>query len=322
MADSIFHRLSQKLGMGKARVPSPPEIAVIVFGKHPAWNDHIPELGPEPARLVHFKQALYEGITGNVDNGQWEKLDREGQLRPWGHSFLLSGGGEPVAARCWYSRDGKGRDRYPMIAAALCGGMPLEWACREAFPILQSLQTQCEAATSADAVRAASQDAAGRLRGRLPARVEANGDAVARLASRPEFDPRRTGMLRVIYHLSRDYPPAGKASQSRHPEPRPVALRVPTCEQAAPAAAELWSRFLALWLGESVERLCIVPDDVQWLDAIVGPTDVSQLFCLRAPLPVVPFTSEIPYSLDPRFVEQAGNWIDSRITPVSNPAPA
>jgi hypothetical protein len=320
MADSIFHRLSQKLGVGKARVASPPEISVIVFGKHPAWNDHIPELGLEPERLVHFKQELYEGITGNVDNGQWEKLEKDGQLKPWGHSFLLSGGGEPVAARCWYSRDGKGRDRYPMIAAALCGGMPLEWVSREAFPVLRSLQTQCEAATSADAVRAASAAAAAQLRGRVAAVAGPNADALARLASRPEFDPHRTGLLRVIYHLSRDYPADEKRPQSRHAEVRPVAVRVPPCDDSAPAAAELWSKFFGQRLGDSVEVLCIVPDDLQWLDALIGPTDVSELFCLRAPLPVVPFTSEIPYSLDPRFVQQAGNWIESRITAAPNPA--
>lgn len=314
MPDSFFHRLSQKLGVGKSKPPPVPELAVIVFGKHPAWDDHIPDLGPEPPRLVHFKQELYEGITGNVDNGQWEKLEKEGQLKPWGHSFLLTGEGEPVAARCWYSRDGKGRDRYPMVAAALCGGMPLGWISREAFPVLRSLQTQCQAATSADAVRAASQAAAAQLRGRVTAATGPDRDAVARLASRPEFDPHRTGLLRVIYHLSRDYPPAEKPSQSRHAERRAVGVRVPPCDESAAGAAELWSRFFGLRLSEAVEVLCVVPDDVQWLDAIIGPTDVSQLFCLRAPLPVVPFTSEIPYSLDPRFVQQAGNWIDSLIT--------
>lgn len=313
MADSFLQRLAGKFGVGKPSGPSAPQLDVIVFGKHPGWNDHIPELGPEPPRLVQFKQSLYEGITGNVDNGQWEKLDKAGQLQPWGHHFLLAGGGEPVAARCWYSRDGLGRDRYPMIAAALCGGMPTGWIAQEAFPVLQSLQKQCEAATSVSTVRAASLLAATQLRGRAAARVGAAPDATAHLASRAEFGPHRTGLLRVLYHIEREFPQGEKPSQSRHEEPRPLSLRVPACADSGPAAAEIWSRFLGSRLSGSVGVLCIVPDGAPWLDAIVGPTDVAQLFCLRAPLSVIPFTSEIPYTLDPQFVAQTEKWIEDRI---------
>jgi hypothetical protein len=96
---------------------------------------------------------------------------------------------------------------------------------------------------------------------------------------------------------------------------------VPPCDDSAAGAAELWSRFLGLRLGDSVEVLCVVPDDLQWLDAIVGPTDVSQLFCLRAPLPVVPFTSEIPYTLDPQFVDRTGSWIESHVNGAAAPTP-
>jgi hypothetical protein len=314
MADSFLQRLAQRLGVGKPAAPAGPDLAVIVFGKHPAWNDHIPELGPEPPRLVQFKQGLYEGITGNIDNGQWNELEKSGQLQPWGHSFLLTGGGEPVAARCWYSKDGLGRDRYPMIAAALCGGMPPGWIAREAFAVLQSLQKQCEAATTVDAVRTASQSAAAQLRSRAAAPIDAQRDATALLAARSEFDPRRTGLLRIIYHLEREYPQEQKSSQSRRNEARPVSLRVPPCEDSPPRAAELWSSFFGLRLSDSVPVLCIAPDDAQWLDAIVGPTDVAQLFCLRAPLAVIPFTSEVPYSLDPQFVGETERWIDGRIT--------
>lgn len=321
MADSFLQRLAQKLGVGKPAAPAAPNLAVIVFGKHPAWNDHIPELGPEPARLVQFKQALYEGITGNVDNGQWSKLEQSGQLQPWGHSFLLTGGGDPVAARCWYSKDGLGRDRYPMIAAALCGGMPLGWIGREAFAVLQALQKQLEAATTVDAVRTASQSAAAQLRSRAAAPIDAQKDATALLASRSEFDPRRTGLLRIIYHLEREYPQSQKLSPFRRSDARTVSLRVPPCDVSPSRAAELWSAFLGLRLGESVPNLCIAPDDLQWVDAIVGPTDVAQLFCLRAPLAVIPFTSEIPYSLDPQFVGETERWIDGRVTSSAALAP-
>lgn len=313
MADSFLQRLAQKLGVGTPAPLAGPNLAVTVFGKHPAWNDHIPELGPEPPRLVQFKQGLYEGITGNIDNGQWNELEKNGQLQPWGHNFLLTGGGDPVAARCWYSKDGLGRDRYPMIAAALCGGMPAGWIAREAFAVLQSLQKQCEAAKTMDSVRSASQAAALQLRGRAAAPVGAQRDATALLASRSEFDPRRTGLLRVIYHLEREYPQSQKQSPFRRSDARTVSLRVPPCDSSPPLAAELWSSFLSLRLSEAVPLLCIAPDDAQWVDAIVGPTDVTQLFCLRAPLAIIPFTSEIPYTLDPQFVGDTGRWIDGRI---------
>ncbi|HEY2586620.1 MAG TPA: hypothetical protein VGI81_12725 [Tepidisphaeraceae bacterium] len=332
MADSFIQRVARTLGFDKPKENGAPRVAASVFGKHPAWDDHIPELRAGDARLVAFRQMLYDGITGNVDSGQWDKLQRESQLVPWGHTLLLTGGGgDPVAARAWYSRDGKGRDRYPMVGAVRCGNLPLAWIAREAFPALQSLQTQCESAGSADAVRAVVDAAEEQLLARAGAAAAgppefppeaAARHAMAFLAARPEFGPNHTGLLRVLYHIEREVAPAPKPPLGKPPEIRPISLRVPTCAESSARASEVWSRFLLSRLTMPAPLLVVVPDPAQWVDAIVGPPGVSQIYSLRAPLEVFPFTSEIPYTLDPEFAARTERFIEGCLGPPAAAAPS
>jgi hypothetical protein len=330
MADSFIQRVAQKLGLDKPKEDGRPRVGATVFGKHPAWDDHIPELRAADARLVEFRRILYDGITGNVDSGQWDKLQRENQLQPWGHSLLLTGGGgDPVAARAWYSRDGKGRDRYPMVGAVRCGNLPLAWIARDVYPALQSLQKQCESATAADAVVAAVAATEGPLRARAGAAAppefppEAAGrSATAYLAARPEFGPNHTGLLRILYHIEREFAPAPKPSLGKSPEIRPISLRVPTCADSPARAAEIWSRFLLSRLTTPAPLLVVVPDHAQWVDAIIGPAGVSQFYSLRVPLEAFPFTSEIPYTLDPEFVARTDRFIESCLGTPATTAPA
>lgn len=331
MAESFLQRVIQKLGFDQSKDDGSPRVGVTVFGKHPGWDDHIPELRAGDARLVEFRRMLYDAITGNVDSGQWDKLHKEKQLQPWGHTLLLTGGGgDPVAARAWYSRDGKGRDRYPMVGAVRCGNLPLAWIAREAFPAMQSLQTQCESAASADAVRAAVGAAEEQLLARATPGAgppEFPPEAAARhstayLASRPEFGPNHTGLLRVLYHIEREFAPTPKPTLGKSPELRAISLRVPTCAESPPRAAEVWSRFLLARLATQAPLLVAVPDHAQWVDAIIGPLGVSQLYSLRAPLEVFPFTSEIPYTLDPAFVARTERLIESCLGPPAATAPS
>lgn len=337
MAESFIQRVAQRLGVGKPRDDrAASRVEVTVFGKHSGWNDHIPELRAEDARLVEFKRALYDGITGNVDNGQWDKLQKGGQLQPWGHWLLMTGGGavggggDAVAARAWYSRDGKGRDRYPMVAAVRCGNLPLASITRDVFATLQSLQKQCESVSSADEVGAALNATETQLRALAAASAigappeippEAAGrDATAYLAARPELGPNHAGLLRVLYHLEREFAPAPKPPVGKAPEVRPASLRVPTCADSPARAAEVWSRFLTARLNGPAappQLLVVVPDHARWVDAIVGPPGVSQLFHLRAPLEAFPFTSEIPYTLDPEFVARVERSIETPSAPTS-----
>src|SRR4051794_40311045 len=131
MPETFLQRWVQKLSnRGQTADTGPTQVFAGAFGKHPAWNDHVPDLGLHHPALVDFKRVLYEGITGNVDNGQWDKLQQASKIVSFGHSLLYRFAGGTILGRLWYSKDGKGRDAYPMITVLLCTGAVTEDALR------------------------------------------------------------------------------------------------------------------------------------------------------------------------------------------------
>jgi hypothetical protein len=93
------------------------------------------------------------------------------------------------------------------------------------------------------------------------------------------------------------------------PAQPPQPLRVPPCGASTLESMRLWSALLLSLLQHSTPIFMLRPVDGQWMDVIVGDPTASQLYCLRASPEAVPFTTEIPYTLDPKFVERAGRFI-------------
>ena len=61
------------------RVPLRAGIEVAGFGKHPAWDDHIDDIGLNTETLVLAKQLLYsEGIATQLASGAWDQLEKSG----------------------------------------------------------------------------------------------------------------------------------------------------------------------------------------------------------------------------------------------------
>ena len=308
MGEPFLQRLFQKLG-GRAPVLQRPPNKILagVFGKHPVWDDHIPDLGINHPALVKLKESIYEGITGNVESGEWEKLAQAGNLQPWGHTFFQSSPSGRIAGRLWYSKDGKGRDRYPMAAVVLCPKPPDATALADVAARLAHTQALCETAGSADAVRYAIED--------LRAFAEDRATGAATQNPQPPFDlidcdqlgPARQGLLRVIYHLGREL--AVEFASGRPPNQRNSAnrasARVPRCAPSGPLAAQAWLDLICEIPAMPSPRLAIAPDRGGWIDITIGRPSVSQLFCLRAPPEALPLTTEIPYSLDASFVDRA-----------------
>jgi hypothetical protein len=87
-----------------------PQIWLGAFGKHPGWDDHIDDIGLETESLLLAKQILYvDGIGGQVNSGEWERLDGARRLAEFKHIFLWKRGDAFLAGRIWSSRDGKNR---------------------------------------------------------------------------------------------------------------------------------------------------------------------------------------------------------------------
>ena len=154
--------------MGKQTGGNDTEVYLGAFGKHVGWNDHIDDPGLETQRLVDFKTLVYiEGIAPNIEAGKWDKLEPDARIEGFAHVLLMRSRGDLLIARIWSSRDGKGRDKYPMCVAAQLHGASLEWALATVLPELESVQQRCEQATTAEQVISILDSARGTLRARL-----------------------------------------------------------------------------------------------------------------------------------------------------------
>ncbi len=253
-----------------------------------------------------------------MDNGEWDKLEKSGQLQEFGHTLLYVNDRDWIAARCWQSADGKGRVRYPMVAATLCPNLPLYWVIREAVPSMKAFEDQCSATSSADDVQRLYRSTENALRQVLPAEPLApestnKPDVFLYIADRPEMGKDRLGLLRLLYHMEREMPSnrGTKPMMPRSTSARPFSLRVPPCAETSMAAADLWIRFLCQHADvPAASILACIPDHGQWLDLMVGIPGPSQLYAMRATADVIPFTTDVPYTLDPGFVRRVDDFLE------------
>ena len=287
---------------GRGRGPRTGEIHVAVFGKHPGWDDHV-EIGVDTERLAAVRQSLYvEGIAGNIDSGAWDRLDPAQRVTSFDHALLWhQRKGDVVVGRFWSSRDRKGRDRYPLIACAQCPGMPLAWVLTVALPGLERLKARCQESAAAEQdVNQAVADVQTELRqkverGQDPAAVQA---LVRRLLESPELGEQHRGLLGLLYHVER----YGSA-------PAAAALRVPACADAFAEAAEAWVSLIVDRAGSGTPVVALQPLGAMWLDVILGKPTSQDLFCILARPAALPLTTDIPYNLEPEFIQRARAYL-------------
>jgi hypothetical protein len=315
MHESFLQRWAQKLGRKPQSADNRAvQVFVGAFGKHPAWDDHVPDLGLAHPILVDFKRAMYEGITGNVDNGQWDKIQQAKKSIPFGHSLLYRFSGGAILGRMWHSQDGKGRQAYPMVAALLWLGGPSDEAFREILVHLPRVQMQCEQAKTVVEVKQAMEslqgfaaERAGRPPPVAPTTIH-QSNTISRLIDNAQLGPQHQGLLRALYHLERELSiklsPSDKPLKANTDSGHAASLRVPPCAKSPTQASRIWIKFLDSHLGLPGPLIAMAPDHGRWIDLIVGQLGIAELYCLRASIEAVPFTSEIPYSLDPEFIER------------------
>src|SRR5262249_7473370 len=86
------------------------------FGKHPAWDDHIDDIGLETESLVLVKQVLYaEGIASQISSGAWNQLENSRHAIDFDHRFVWGRSDQSIVGGIWASTDGKGRTLFPMV---------------------------------------------------------------------------------------------------------------------------------------------------------------------------------------------------------------
>ena len=293
-------------------------IHIAAFGKHPGWDDHIDDIGLETDVLINVKRILYvQGIGGNIDSGSWDALEKKQPIEEFKHTLVWYMNDSLIAGRMWSSRDGKGRTSYPMVVCVQCHQLPLEWVLKNILPLLERIENNCIATTSAAQVRLAIENAQKELR-RLAQQCEPSPvssdvctDVVPKLAEYPEMKgPNHQGFLRILYHIERevtsDYLNASKAKDFQ-----PKLLRVVTSPPPVMEAMPLWMNFLRAKYKKNSSVLVLIPLQKQWMDIIIGEPTQLQLFCLRSSLSVIPLTSSIPYSMSPEFISRNVQMIEN-----------
>ncbi len=288
-------------------------VFLAAFGKHPGWDDHIEDLGLETEQLITTKRLLYvEGIGGNLDSGDWDRLSQDQQLDGYNHLFVWWTAADVVVGRMWSSSDGKGRSRYPMVVSAQCSRLPLAWVLQQVPVRLEQIKNRCVDAASATAVRSIVSDGRRGLR-QLAQHVESAreqpripGGWLAELADNPVLGPDHVGLHRILYSIG-EAMSGDSVSNSGVAGPGAKAhfhIRVPACADAPSEAARLWLDFLRGELEKPNTFVLLFPLGESWMDIVVGEPTAKELYCLRVSPEGIPLTTEIPYTLDRHFVDR------------------
>lgn len=311
------------------------------FGKHPAWDDHIEDIGLDHDRLVWIKRVLYaEGIAGNIDSGAWEKIEEPKRLPAFNHRFYWRTPEGLVIGRLWSSRDGKGRTKYPMVACAWVEGVPDAWAVEQISSRLEKFEQTVKQTDNAELVKLA----VGQLQRELATAAAVvlgapggeNNALVARLIESPAMDAsgqKGLGLLRVVYEIERELASfkTGTASSFLRKgdvaSPKAQHLRVPiglTPTDGPGSGPRAWLAVMDLELGRNVPVLVLEPIGESFIDIIVGEPGPSMLFCTRASAQGLALTTEVPYSLDQAFIDRANAkvqaWKDAALINTKIPA--
>lgn len=277
------------------------QVRLVAFGKHPAWDDHIDDIGLDTEVPVTAKRLLYvRGIGENIDAGAWADLEQEGSAVPFGHNFVWCHQGHTLAGRLWSSRDGRDRSSYPMIVGAYLQALSPIWVCERLLPAFTQLETQCMEADTRAQVHAcldAWQHQVAKLE--LPERVNDSAPsqptALANLAAYTEFAPRAEGLVRIFYHICREL--GCQPNDAEIVPERPVLVRVPLDRRQSFTQLQMWTSFLSSWLHPDTIFALFLPDNRNWADLYIGDPAPNQIFALRAPPTAVPVTSTIPYNI-------------------------
>ena len=293
-----------------------PTVRVAAFGKHPAWNDHVEDIGLDTESLVELRRLLYlDGIGGNIDSGAWDSLGA-GALEGFSHVFCRSTHASVIVGRMWSSTDGVGRAKYPFVAVAEITDMEVPDAVRVAVPALIDLERSCRSTQAQQGVIGAVGTCSEQLRSRVtrPATVDPTS-SLATLLSNPALGPNHRGAERILYQIQRDfgaYVPRGSDSgitRMKSVDLRPQHIRVPSCIPDATASLAAWSRFFATRLDPACPIMLIRRIDGHWIDVIAGKPGPAELFCLRAGVVALPLATEVPYTIDPEFASTVSAWL-------------
>jgi len=294
--------LREKEGMFSRKTK--PAIYLGAYGKHPGWDDHIDDIGLETESLLLAKQVLYvDGIGGQIDSGEWDKLRDNERLPEFKHIIVWKRGNAFLLGRMWSSRDGKNRAKYPMIACTHCLNVPLAWALMTVLPALEEVERRCKSTSSAEEVRDIIRQTLSGLRQSLgsasPSQEDVKGMAFIGQLGLADAQEK---LFRITYYvctrLARCLPDGTREAKT---DLTPGQIRLPAASGLTRETLAFWTQFVESQFGTDVPLLLALPLQESWLDATSGEPTTREFYSLRAKPEVLAIASDVPYDIDDEF---------------------
>ncbi len=280
-----------------------------LFGKHPAWADHMTDYGGNGA-INTFRQHFYiDGIGTCLARQKWGPENPHTPL-PWHHALLTITQQNWVLAAIDASRDSRGRTHYPLVATT-SGQDPNTLASLPTTgTTLTSLLTAAAAATDEASVTAAFQSwAAG------PPLTSSPLTAAATFLDTLSPDPTtRDAVARIFHALAPQASGDGRA-------------RIPIIGPEFRSAAH-WASLIRYVLEEDATTLTILWErGSSHADITLGPPDARTLSDLFGPQAHKTLTTTIPFTIDAPFAtacaEASLAWTTTAdwLQPITSPTP-
>jgi hypothetical protein len=274
------------------RDPLGGRIHIAGFGKHPAWDDHIDDLGLATETLVLTKKLLYsEGIATQLASGAWDQIEKSGQAIEFDHRFVWSRDEQAIIGAIWASADRKGRTRFPMVICVQAGFAGLKAIGLLLAPI-ERLGTLCREAKTQEKIRDSFNQTYRELNGAF---FPAAGDLFSETS-----DPGGNSILPALITLSaglrsqraRISGETGRTGRSH--------FRLTTISPQVKENLSFWSGYLTRYYDSSLPYIIIAANGRCWIDMIVGEPVPGDFFCLRAN----------EYALPATWIEIEGTQLD------------
>lgn len=310
---------------------APTGAALCLFGKHPGWDDHMEDIGPQSREMLDFKRMLYvEGVGGNIDAGNWAHLPAPERLAEFNHLLMFSRDDYYILATLTASADGKGRNLYPLVAAVQARGVSLADLGRHIGPLLLEMRPEIQKTASAAGAQGLVRSAQERLNavsaGLSPGSPRLDRVVTGHQAARLFSADSLTAAPRVLYAVQRAVEAVGHDPANARTE----TVRVPLESQQPWFAARIWCALIRSILGPAG---CVTVAEyrppggttdstVGFVDLIIGNLGQPALFCLRAGLERIPLASNIPYTLDVSFLKRVTDYLAACRSAGDGAAPA
>lgn len=298
-----------------------PGMHLAIFGKHPGWDDHIPDVGSTTETLSILKRDFYvRGIGGLIDAGAWDKMQEDDILDGFNHLFLAQRGREGIVGRMWASTDGKGRARYPMVVAIHTFNIPLHKCLQELLWLLEKFREDCLSRTREREIIQVVNSAQEKLNAMSGEFSGAEPDSaeyaviLKRMLSAEGLDD-SVRHSRLLYELKNKLEPFSPANNEKSLPEETVPgehIRLPYAGELDEADAFIaWLTYLRTQISPRIPVFILKPVAGPWMDAIVGRLDGKQLLCLRSSLRHSPPVTELKYNIPAEFNESVQKQLSS-----------